>query len=67
MKHPRRSALVIVIVAAAVLTIIFSHGIRVRFIWGSGGFVVGLICGVLLTFEVQHRRRRASEERSQKH
>jgi uncharacterized membrane protein len=67
MKHPRRSALVIVIVAAAVLTIIFSHGIRVRFIWGSGGFVVGLICGVLLTLEVQHRRRRASEERSQKH
>ena len=61
MKHPRLAVLVTVVVAVIVLTVIFSHGIRVRFIWGSSGFVAGLICGVLLTLEIQHRRKRRAK------
>ncbi|HEX6394579.1 MAG TPA: hypothetical protein VFZ97_14170 [Acidimicrobiales bacterium] len=61
MKHPRLAVLVVVIAAVIVLTVIFSHGIRVRFIWGSGGFIAGLICGVVLTLEIQHRRRRRAK------
>jgi peptidoglycan/LPS O-acetylase OafA/YrhL len=56
-RHVRLSILVAAIVAVVVLTVVFSHGIRVRFIWGASGFVAGLICGVLLTLEVQHRWR----------
>jgi peptidoglycan/LPS O-acetylase OafA/YrhL len=56
-RHVRLSILVAAIVAVVVLTVVFSHGIRVRFIWGASGFAAGLICGVLLTLEVQHRWR----------
>ncbi|HEX4863893.1 MAG TPA: hypothetical protein VFV02_07465 [Acidimicrobiales bacterium] len=61
MKRYRRHLILIVIAAVVVLTVLFSHGIRVRFIWGGGGFVAGLICGVLLTVEVRHRRHRATK------
>ena len=61
MKHPRLAVLLTVVAAVIVLTVIFSHGIRVRFIWGSSGFVAGLICGVLLTLEIQHRRKRRAK------
>ena len=54
----RVSLLVIVVAAVVVLTVVFSHGIRVRFIWGASGFAAGLICGVLVTLDVQHRWRR---------
>ena len=51
--------LVLIVIVAVILLILFSHGIRVRFIWGGSGFVVGLICGVLLTLEIHHRRTRS--------
>jgi peptidoglycan/LPS O-acetylase OafA/YrhL len=54
-------AFVLVIAAVVVLAIIFGHGIRVRLIWGSTGFLAGLICGILLTLEIQHRRRSAKK------
>jgi cell division protein FtsW (lipid II flippase) len=58
----RPHLLLLVIVVAVVLVVVFSHGIRVRLIWGSSGFVVGLVCGVLLTMEIHHRRRRAGKK-----
>ena len=51
------SLLILVVVAVVVLTVVFSHGIRVRFIWGASGFAAGLLFGVLLTLDVQHRWR----------
>lgn len=63
MKQLRPSVLIIVIVAVAVLVALFSHGIRVRLIWGASGFVAGLIFGVLLTIEVRHRVKRRREAR----
>jgi hypothetical protein len=62
-KHYRRYVILIVIAAVVILTALFSHGIRVRFIWGGGGFVAGLICGVLLTVEIRHRRNRARKSK----
>jgi hypothetical protein len=56
MNRYRPLALVVLFVAAVVLGALLSHGIRLRLVWGSSGFVVGLICGVLLTIEVRHRR-----------
>jgi hypothetical protein len=61
MKRFRPHVLILVLVAAAVLLVVFSHGIRVRLIWGSSGFAVGLVCGVLLTMEIHHRRKRAGK------
>jgi hypothetical protein len=57
MNRLRPAGLVVVIVAAVVLLILLSHVIRVRFEWGESEFVVGLICGVLLTLEIHHRRK----------
>jgi hypothetical protein len=65
-KHYRRPVILIVIAAVVSLTILFSHWIRVRLIWGGGGFVAGLICGILLTVEVRHRRNRANKDRATK-
>ena len=62
MKHFRRDAILVVITAVVILTALFSHGIRVRLIWGGGGFVAGLICGVLVTVEIRHRRNRAAKD-----
>jgi hypothetical protein len=53
--------LVLVIIAAVVLLILFSHGIRVRLVWGSSGFGVGLVCGILLTMEIHHRRKESEK------
>jgi uncharacterized membrane protein (DUF2068 family) len=58
MRHFRLHLLGAVIVIVVVLTILFSHGIRIRLEWGSAGFVAGLICGILLMMEVHHRRKR---------
>jgi peptidoglycan/LPS O-acetylase OafA/YrhL len=57
----RPAVLVLVIIAAVVLLILLSHGIRVRVEWGTSGFVVGLICGVLLMLEIRHRRKRSDK------
>jgi hypothetical protein len=61
MNRFRPHVLILVVAAAVVLVVVFSHGIRVRLVWGSAGFVVGLICGVLLTMEVHHRRKRTGK------
>ena len=66
MKHYRRPVILMVIAAAVILTVLFSHWIRVRLIWGGGGFVAGLICGILLTVEIRHRRNRAAKDRATK-
>jgi peptidoglycan/LPS O-acetylase OafA/YrhL len=58
MNTARLYVLVIVVVAAIVVAALLSHGIRLRLVWGSSGFVVGLVCGVLLTLEIRHRRER---------
>jgi peptidoglycan/LPS O-acetylase OafA/YrhL len=61
MDRLRPAVLVLVIIAAVVLLILLSHGIRVRVEWGTSGFVVGLICGVLLMLEIRHRRKRSDK------
>lgn len=55
MERFRPHLLVLVVVAAIVLAAVFSHGIRLRLFWGAGGFLLGLVCGILLTMEIRHR------------
>ncbi len=62
MSRFRPHVLIAVVVAAVVLVVLFSHGVRVRLVWGSSGFVVGLVCGVLLTMEVRRRRSRTDRK-----
>jgi len=61
MDRFRPHVLIAVIVAAVLLIVLLSHGIRVRLIWGSSGFVVGLVCGALLALEIHHRRKHAEK------
>jgi hypothetical protein len=63
MNRYRSYVLILLIAAAVVVGALLSHGVRVRLIWGSSGFVIGLVCGVLLTIEVRHRRNRAGRSR----
>lgn len=65
MERYRPHLIVLIVIVVVVLAILLSHGIRLRIEWGAGGFVAGLLCGVLLTIEVHHRRKRA-EERDKK-
>jgi hypothetical protein len=58
MNRIRPVVLLLVVIAAVVLVLLLSYG-RVRLEWGASGFVVGLICGVLLTLEIHHRRKRS--------
>ena len=59
MKRFRPYALIaVVVVVIVVLTVLISGDLRVRLIWGSSGFIAGLVCGVLLTLEVHHRRKK---------
>jgi len=58
MTHTRLYIAIAIVVAVAVVAALLSHGLRVRLIWGSSGFVAGLMCGVLLTLELVHRRKR---------
>lgn len=53
---------ILLVVAAVLFGALLSHGIRLRLIWGSSGFVVELVCGVLLTMEIRHRRKRAGHD-----
>jgi uncharacterized membrane protein YoaK (UPF0700 family) len=62
MSRYRPAVLIIVFVGAVVLGALLSHGIRLRLVWGSSGFVVGLVCGVLLTVEIRHRRNQRKKE-----
>ena len=60
MERYRPHIILLIVVVVVVLTILLSHGVRVRLVWGSSGFVAGLLCGVLLTMELHHRRKRKS-------
>jgi peptidoglycan/LPS O-acetylase OafA/YrhL len=59
MKRFRSHAVVLGLIAIAVVVILLSHSIRVRLEWGTGGFVLGLIAGVLVALDVRHHRKRA--------
>lgn len=61
MNRFRAHTLIVVVAAAVALAILLSHGIRVRLLWGSAGFVAGLVTGVLLTMEIRHRRNQAGK------
>jgi peptidoglycan/LPS O-acetylase OafA/YrhL len=61
MDRYRPHVILIIVIAVVVLAILLSHGIRVRLVWGSSGFVAGLVCGVLLMMEIHHRRKRKAE------
>lgn len=63
MRHLRPYVLIAIVVAIIVLTALFSHGLRVRLVWGSSGFVAGFVCGVLLTIEIRHRRKKREEQK----
>jgi hypothetical protein len=63
MERFRPQVLVLVVVAVVVLAVVLSHGLRVRLEWGSSGFVLGLICGVLLTVEIRHRRKQKESQK----
>jgi peptidoglycan/LPS O-acetylase OafA/YrhL len=61
MERYRPHVIVLVVIVVLVLAILLSHGIRLRLEWGVSGFVAGLLCGVLVTMEVHHRRKRREE------
>jgi peptidoglycan/LPS O-acetylase OafA/YrhL len=61
MERFRPHVIILVVIAVVVLAILFSHGIRIRLEWGGSGFLAGLLCGVLVTIEVHHRRNRRQE------
>ena len=65
LRHTGWVVIVAVLVAVVVLTVVFSHGIRVRLIWGASGFAAGLVCGVLLTLEARHAWRKRKERHNQ--
>ena len=58
LKRFRSRAIIVGVIAVAVIVMVLSHSVRVRLEWGTGGFVVGVISGVLLAVDVRHRRRR---------
>jgi membrane associated rhomboid family serine protease len=58
-KRFRFHGLIIAAVAIAVVIILLSHAIRVRLEWATGGFIVGVVFGVLLVVDSRrHRKRR---------
>ena len=61
MNRFRPHALILVVIAVVLLAVLLSHGIRVRLLWGSAGFVAGLVCGVLATMEIHHRRKQSGK------
>ena len=63
-KRFRSHALVVGVIALAVLLILFTHSIRVRLEWGTGGFILGLLTGAVVGLDYRHHRkvRARSEE-----
>jgi hypothetical protein len=57
-KRFRSHAIIFGVIAVAVIVMVLSHSVRVRLEWGTGGFVVGVISGVLLAADVRHHRKR---------
>ena len=53
MKRFRWHLVILAILVAVALTALLAHSVRVRLIWGSSGFVLGLICGIALVLRVQ--------------
>ncbi len=61
MERFRPHVIILVVIAVVVLAILLSHGVRLRLEWGGSGFLAGLLCGVLITIEIHHRRNRGQE------
>jgi peptidoglycan/LPS O-acetylase OafA/YrhL len=59
-KRFRSHAVVLALIIVAVVVILLSHSIRIRLEWGTGGFVLGLIAGMLVALDVRHHRKRAA-------
>lgn len=56
MRRFRTHAAILAVIAAAVVVILFSHSIRVRLEWGTGGFVLGLIAAAVVALDMRHHR-----------
>jgi hypothetical protein len=54
----RSHAIIFGVIAIAVIVMILSHSVRVRLEWGTGGFVLGVLSGVILAVDVRHHRKR---------
>jgi uncharacterized membrane protein YjfL (UPF0719 family) len=52
---------IVVLIAVTVLVMVLSHSVRVRLEWGTGGFVLGLIAGAVVTLDMRHHRKRREE------
>jgi hypothetical protein len=63
MERFRPLTIVLIVVVVILLALLLFRGIWVRLEWGGSGFVVGLLCGVLLALEVHHRRKHSEENR----
>jgi len=61
-KRFRSHALVACVIALAVLLILFTHSIRVRLEWGTGGFILGLLAGGVMTLDLRHHRKVKARE-----
>jgi Flp pilus assembly protein TadB len=64
MKRFRFHGLIVAAVAVALVIILLSHAIRVRLEWGTGGFIVGVACGVLVVVDSRRHRKRRRESGS---
>jgi hypothetical protein len=63
MERFRPHTIILIVVVVVILAIVFVRRDWFRLEWGTSGFVAGLLCGVLITMEVHHRRKRAEEGR----
>jgi hypothetical protein len=59
MKRFRSHATVLIALALAVIVILLTHSIRVRLEWGTGGFILGLLAGAVVTIDSRHHRKKA--------
>jgi peptidoglycan/LPS O-acetylase OafA/YrhL len=62
MKRFRSHAMVLGVIALAVIVILLTHSIRVRLEWGTGGFILGLLAGSLVTLDMRHHRKKAHSQ-----
>jgi hypothetical protein len=62
MKRFRTHAMVPVVIALAVIVILLTHSIRVRLEWGTGGFILGLLAGAIVTIDTRHHRKKSHSQ-----